>query len=137
MAATPKVVTDAGTDLDEGVLNLFINGIKSQVKVNYFTLDFDAGTNIPTVASDASNDGEVVDGDLSWNGSSYVDVVLSGFSTKAVILVSIEADASTNVKNIRAIATSSTAAEIHFTDADFATVDPDGNISANVFIIGY
>jgi hypothetical protein len=138
MAATPKVVTDGSSDLDEAVLNLFVNGLKSQVKVQYFHMDFNASTNTPSISSTFSNDGEIVTGDLSQSGSNWIDVVMSGFSTKPVIVATLSQCSATNVFNVMALATSSTAAQIWFTDDDYSTaVDPNGDVGVNILMIGY
>jgi hypothetical protein len=55
--ATPKTVTDASSDLDEAVLNLFLRAGKLQVKINYCVVLFTASTNAVTVNSARDSDG--------------------------------------------------------------------------------
>ena len=139
MAATPKTVTDASSDLDEAVLNMFVRGGKLQVKINYFVLLFTAATNAVTVYATADSDGEVISGDLSWNaGSTLVDIVLSGFSTLPVGFVTIFSNASTNVEKVQIKATSGTAAELRFMSnaTPGVPVDPDGDMHVNILFVG-
>lgn len=138
MAATPKTVTDASSDLDEAVLNMFVRGGKLQVKVNYLVLKFEASGNAVTVSS-SDSDGEIVDGDLSWNaGSTLIDIVLSGFSAAPVVVASIAVNSSTNVEKVRVRTSSSTAAELIFQSAATPGVstDPDGDMYVNLLFIG-
>jgi hypothetical protein len=139
MAATPKTMIDGSTDVDEDVLNLYVRGGKLQVKVNYLVVLFTAATNAVTVYGTADSDGEIVDGDLSWNaGSTLIDIVLSGFSTLPVGLVTIFSNGSTNVEKVQVKATSSTAAELRFMSSATpgAAVDPDGDMHVNLLFIG-
>lgn len=136
--ATPKVVTDGSSDLDEGVFNLFLNAIKSQVKLNAFRLLFTAATNVPTVVSTYFNEGEVVDGDLSWNaGGVYIAITLTGFVNKPLVFVTNIVSSATNVFQVQGAAAAVSEARVTFTnDAMTAAVDPDGNIEVSVFILG-
>ena len=141
MAATPKTITDASSDLDEANLNLFVRGGKLQVKVNYCVIKFEAAGNAVTVYAARDSDGEIVDGDLSWNaGSVQVEIVLSGFSAAPVGQATIRApgNASTNVEKVQIDTTSSTAAILHFMSSATpgAKVDPDGDMYVNVLFIG-
>ena len=139
MAATPKTVTDGSSDLDEAVLNLFVRGGKLQVKVNYCCILFTSGTNVPTVYASRDSDGEIVTGDLAWNGgSTWVDIVLSGFSVAPIGLLTIMQNASTNVEKVFISATTTTAAHLDFlSNATPGTkVTPDGDIYVQLLIIG-
>lgn len=139
MAATPKVITDNSSDLDEANLNLFLNALKLQVKINYCSLVFTASSNTPTIDTGRANGGEIVDGDLSWDsGNNEIDVTLSGFSTTPLVFATIHSNGSTNADEIRAAGTSSTAAFIRFTaSGGNAGVDPDGNMQISVMFLGY
>ena len=137
--ATPKVVTDASSDLDEAVLNLFLSVPKLQVKVNYLRVLFAAAGNTVTVDS-FDSDGEVVDGDLAWNGgSTKIDCTISGFTVKPIVLITPGTNASANADSIVASASTTSNIEIYFRDATGgrgSNVDPDGDVSFNMFIIG-
>lgn len=138
MAATPKTITDASSDLDEANLNLFVRGGKLQVKVNYFELLFTASTNAVTLTA-ADSDGEVIDADLTWNaGSVRIDITLTGFSAAPIIVAGIGSNSSTNVEKLRAEGISGTEARIYFISnaTPGAAVDPDGDMQINVIIIG-
>jgi len=140
MAATPKTFTDGSTDLDEANLNLFVRGGKLQVKINYLTLLFTASTNVVTAYSGTDSDGEIVDGDLSWNaGETRVDVVLSGFSTNPVVLATIQSNGSTNVEKVHVQPMSGgAAAYLRFMSSATpgVAVDPDGDVYVNLAFIG-
>jgi hypothetical protein len=99
--ATPKTVTDASSDLDEAVLNLFVRGGKVQVKVNYWSLTFTASTNAVTINTAWDSDGEIVDGDLVWNaGTTKIDITLTGFVKTPVVLAQIVSNSSTNIGSL-------------------------------------
>lgn len=136
--ATPKVVTDGSSDLDEAVLNKFVSSPKSQVKINHCVIDFAASTNTPTVDSGTDSDGEIVTGDLAWS-STEITIALTGYSNVPVVQATICAGMSaSNVGGVHAVATSNTSAKIRFVAGDAATaVDPNGDISVNVVVIGY
>lgn len=139
MAATPKVVTDGSSDLDEAVLNLFVNGIKAQVKVNFFAIQFVASTNTPSVLPGIDSDGEVVTGDLSWNaGTTQIDITLSGFSAAPVAIVVISDNNSTNVGDAIPRPNTSSAMSLRFIGASGGdvAVDPDGDVRVQVLLIG-
>ena len=139
MAATPKTYTDHVDDLDEAVLNMFVRGGKLQVKVNYCVVRFTAATNEVTVHPSNDSDGEIVDGDMTWNaGTSLVDIVLSGFSTAPVGIATIMSNASTNIEKVRVQATSGTAATLVFLSnaTPGANTDPDGDVYVNLLFIG-
>ncbi len=139
MAATPKTVTDASSDLDEAVLNLYVRGGKLQVKVNYFELLFTASSNAVTVVGGTDSDGEVVSGDLAWNaGAVRIDITLSGFSAPPVFNASISTNSSTNVEKLWCSADSATNARLSFvTNATpGVAVDPNGNMEVMVMVIG-
>jgi hypothetical protein len=129
--ATPKTVTDASSDLDEAVLNLFLRAGKVQVKINYCSILFTAATNVATVSSLWDSDGEIVSGDLSWV-STEINVVLTGFTAAPVALASIAQNSSTNVGAVLPRTDSSTAF-LRFvgTGAGETAVDPDANIAVN------
>lgn len=137
--ATPKVVTDASSDLDEAVLNLFLNALVAQAKCNFFALKFEAAGDAVTVHARSEN-GEVVDGDLAWNaGSVRIDITLTGFTEIPVIFASILDNSSTNVAALEMGESASTTLQtISFRAAGVApaAVDPDGDVYLNVFIIG-
>ena len=139
MAATPKTVTDASTDLDEAVLNLYVRGGKLQVKVNYFELLFTASSNAVTVVSGTDSDGEVVSGDLAWNaGAVRIDATLSGFSVPPVMVATISANGSTNIEKVWCTADSLTNGQIKFISDDSPGVatDPNGDMQVMVMAIG-
>ncbi len=101
--ATPKTVIDGSTDLDEGVLNLFLRAGKSEVKANWFHMKFTATTNAVDVLSWADSDGEVVSGDLAWNATDVrVEVTLTGFTLRPVPFAVIARNFTTNVAEVRA-----------------------------------
>ena len=138
MAATPKTITDASSDLDEANLNLFVRGGKLQVKINYLVLKFAESDNACTVHTNDS-DGEVVDGDLTWNvGSTLIDIVLSGFSAAPVGLATLVSNASTNVEKLFLQLTGAAAAELRFISnaTPGAAVDPDGDMYVALLFIG-
>ena len=138
MAATPKTITDASSDLDEANLNLFVRGGKLQVKVNYLALKFEADGNAVTVHG-VDSDGEIVDGDLTWNaGSTCIDVTLSGFSAIPVMLATLRTNGSTNVEKLEVTAADANTGVISFMSnaTPGAAVDPDGDVYVNLLVIG-
>ena len=138
MAATPKTITDASSDLDEANLNLFVRGGKLQVKVNYLALKFEAAGNAVTVHG-VDSDGEIVDGDLTWNaGSTCIDVTLSGFSAIPVMLATLRTNGSTNVEKLEVTAADANTGVISFMSnaTPGEAVDPDGDVYVNLLVIG-
>lgn len=139
MAATPKTITDASSDLDEANLNLFVRGGKLQVKVNYLVVKFEADGNAVTASPSYDSDGEIVDGDLAWDaGDVEVDVTMSGFSVAPVGFATIVINNSTNVEKLKLQCTGATAAKLRFMSnaTPGVQVDPDGDVYAAVLIIG-
>lgn len=137
--ATPKVAEDGVTDLDEAVLNKYLNAIKSQVKINFCRIDFASAGETPTVSSAWDSDGEIVTGDLSYDGTAEeIDIVLSGFSNIPVGFVQIISNASTNVGGVLFRATSAALVHIRFigTGAGETGVDPDGDVDLALAVIG-
>ena len=109
--ATPKTITDASSDLDEAVLNLFVRGGKLQVKMNYAVLLFTAATNAVTVSATGDSDGEIVSGDCTWSaGSLRIEVTLTGFSVAPMVMATIAGNSSTNVEKVWSLAGSSSVA---------------------------
>lgn len=137
MAATPKVVTDGSSDLDESVLNKFVNGVKGQVKVNFCRILFTASTNVPTIVGLYTNDGEILTGDLAFTGNEIV-VTLTGFSLRPIPVATIGDNNSTNVGDVLAYGTSLTDLRLRpiGTSGGETAVDPDGDIEINLLLIG-
>ena len=139
MAATPKTITDGSSDLDEANLNLFVRGGKLQVKFNYLVVFFEAAGNAVIVYASRDSDGEIVDGDLSWNaGSTLIDITLSGFSAPPVGIATMRLNGATNVEKVHFNATAAATAELYFMSSATpgAQVDPDGDVYVNLIIIG-
>lgn len=139
MAATPKTVTDASSDLDEAVLNLFVRGGKLQVKVNYCVITFTAAGNAVAVSGSWDSDGEIVSGDCSWSaGDVRIEVTLTGFSAPPVAIAQLVANNSTNVEKLWAYASAAGTLLVLFkTNATpGASVDPDGDMQVGLFLIG-
>lgn len=139
--ATPKVCTDGpgGSDLDEAVLNKFLNAGKVEVKANFCRIDFASAGETPTVSGAWDSDGEIVTGDLSYDGTAEeIDIVLSGFTAIPIGLVQLISNASTNVGGVLFRATSSSLVHIRFigTGAGETGVDPDGDISLALLVVG-
>lgn len=137
--ATPKTFTDNSTDVDEANLNLFLRAGKLQVKINYFVFKFQASDNTVTIVGTFDSDGEVVDADLVWNaGATRVDITVSGFTTKPIPLATIVDNASTDVAEIEATASSSSLAIVKFKVAGVgpADIDPNGDMQVAVLLIG-
>lgn len=137
--STPKTIVDASTDLDEAVLNLFLRAGKLQVKVNYCRIDFDAGTNTPTIQGSTDSDGEIVTGDLSWDaGDTEIDIVLSGFTAVPVVMTTLTGNDSTNIGAVLGRTSSASLVHLRFigVGAGQTAVDPDNDVRTHVFIIG-
>ena len=138
MAATPKVVTDGSSDLDEGVLNLFLNALKSQVKINFFLVQIVEATNVATIETAFSNDGEVVDADVTYDGAGELLITLTGFSTKPLVYAIIGGGtAATNTPILTSGANSNVQAVIETRDTSMVITDIDDDIDILVLILGY
>lgn len=139
--ATPKNITDGSSDLDEAVLNNYVNGLKSQVKVNFAGITF---VNSSTSAGLSSTDtaGEITGSDVSWDGTNNkVDVTLSGFSAEPAAQVSFKHNGSSNVGQLLVNTPSSSAAEIYFLSGAAGqgtgdSIEPDGDVRFFLFLIG-
>lgn len=137
--ATPKVFTDNSTPLDEANLNKFLNAIKAQVKVNFFGVSFTASDNSVAIISGQDSDGEVVDGDLAWDGTdNEIDITLTGFSSVPIGIVTIRDNNSTNVGDVLFRITDSSTVHLRFigSSGGETAVDPDGDVQVQVIIIG-
>lgn len=140
--ATPKNVTDGSSDLDEAVLNNYVNGLISQVKVNYFMLFHDESAGTQAVGGSFDDNGEITDSDLSYNSTSdQFEITLSGFSNTPIVQATLRTNATTNVGDVltqTSDATSSLATirPVSGAAGSQAAVDPDGDLRIFVFIIG-
>ena len=137
--ATPKTVTDASSDLDEAVLNLFLRAGKLQVKVNYAVIAFTAAGNTVAVSGSFDSDGEIVTGDTSWDaGDVRIEITITGFTAVPVVLGGIITNSSTNIEKARFEAISSSVVAVTFLSnaTPGAATDPDGDMTVNLFLIG-
>lgn len=138
--ATPKVVTDGSSDLDEAVLNKFVSCPKAEVKINYFSVTFTAADNSVAVDAGIDSCGEIVTGDCAWDaGDMRIEIVLTGFSNVPVAFASLRENLSTNVEKVWASALASSVLAIDFKSiaTPGTSVDPDGNVTVGVLVIGY
>ena len=136
--ATPKVVTDGSSDLDEAVLNKFLSVPKAEVKLNYAMIKFVADGNTVTVDATYDSDGEIVTGDLAYDDAGNITITLSGFTAIPPGFATIYSNAATNVGNVLYRPGSTTTGILRFigTGAGESAVDPDGDVHVQVAIVG-
>lgn len=139
MAATPKNITDNSSDLDEAVLNNFLNAVDSQWKLNAAALRFDQSVPEAILISGFSGTSEIASGDVSWDATNdEIDVTLSGYSNSPVAVAVIMVNSSSNVGAVYANVTSSTEVQIEFQDATAGggSVTPNGDVDVALIVVG-